>query len=292
MAEAVSPPPQAPGTETPPTSPAELLSALLVAFALSVLPRLLARLLPFSACFLSVPLVVLTVLWVVWAVVRARLWGWSLLAVLLVSALVWSAFTLSKWTGAPAATSAVRNVALMVCGAALGVGLARAIRDRNLLVPAGVFAAAIDIAVVYWGPTGRAIKSAPHVVTQLSVHTVLPGTAVRPPVAGAPILPPELLSVGFLDLVLAAFMLAALLRFGMRAWPAFWHICVWLSLVSLTVLVMAWPIPGWPFIVLGALLPNRDQFHFSRSEKVAMAVGLLVALAAVRLVLWATARMW
>ncbi len=293
MAEAVDPQPEVASKQLAPTSSAELTAALLVAAAVSAVPPLCAPRLPFSACFLSVPLALLSVLWLVWAIVRTRFRGWDLLAVLVVSGLAWGALALSQLRrplgGSPLA---VGNVPLTVCAAALGVFLAGLVRDRNILVPAGIFAAAIDIAVVYWGPTGRAVEAAPRVVTRLSVHTALPGTGGPPPVPGAPPSPLEVLNVGAVDVLLAAFMLAALLRFGMRAWPAFWQICVWCSLVSLTVVVKAWPIPGWPFVVLGALLPNRDQFHFSRSEKVAMAIAFVVAVAAVRLVLWATARMW
>jgi hypothetical protein len=279
--------------QVPPTSSAELLAALLVPPALSIALRLAAPHLGFAAAFVTIPLALLTILWVIWAVVRARMHGLGLAAVLLVTAFAWLAALLPVWTGHTAlGVAAVRNLALTVFGAALGVALASAVRDRNLLVPAGIFAAAIDVAVVFWGPTGRAVEKVPQVVTQLSVHTHIPGTAAPPLAPGAPPLPPEILNIGFLDVLMAAFMLAALLRFGMRSQRAFWHICFWWCVVALGAVVMAWPLPGWPFIVLGALVPNRDQFRFSRGEKVAMGAAVGFALVAVWAVLWATKRMW
>jgi hypothetical protein len=279
--------------QPPPASSIELLAALLAAPALSLALRVLAPCLGLWACALSVPLTLLTILWLVWALVRARLTRGALVAVLLVSAAAWGGLAAHRWVGLGALVPlAVRNMTLTVLGAALGVAAAQAIRDRNLLVPAGVFAAAVDIAVVFWGPTGRAVEHAPQAVTQLSVHAPLPGTAGPPPTPGAAPLPPDVLNVGFLDVLMTAFMLAVLLRFHMRSGLAFWHICLWLCVIALLAVFAGWPIPGWPFIVFAALIPNYDQFRFSRSEKITMGVGFLVALAAVWLVLWATARMW
>ena len=255
--------------------------------------RVLAPRLGFWACALSVPLTLLTILWLVWALIRARLTRGALVAILLVSAGAWGALALHRWVGFGGLVPlAVRNATLTILGAALGGAAAQALRDRNLLVPAGVFAAAVDIAVVFWGPTGRAVQHAPQAVTQLSVHAPLPGTAGPPPAPGGAPLAPDVLNVGFLDVLMAAFILAALVRFHMRSGVAFWHICFWLSAIALAAVFSGWPIPGWPFIVFAGLLPNYDQFRFSRSEKITMAIGSIAALVAVGLVLWATARMW
>jgi len=282
-------------TEATPKGPGELAAALLVALAFSLAGRLAAPHLPYWACAVTVPLALLTVLWAIRAVVGARPTGLEVAAMMAVSLAGWAVLTLLPWKSVPTPTlQALRNLCLTVFGAGLGIAGARAVRDRNLLVPAGVFAAVIDIAVVYFGPTGRAVSKAPEVVAQFSLHQSLPGTAAPPPGAppGAASLPPEVLYVGFLDVLLAAFMLAALARFGLRVRPAFWQMVLWLSLVGLASVFLGLPIPGWPFIVLAALLPNRDQFHFSRQEKMAMAVATVAAVGIVILVLRATARMW
>ena len=109
-----------------------------------------------------------------------------------------------------AVSSALRDLCLILFAASLGCALSFIIRERNILVPAAVFAALVDYWSVSWGPLSRVLEEKPEIAAAASVQ-------MPTPVAGEP---GTMIGIG--DFVFLALFFGALYRFGMNVKGAFW----------------------------------------------------------------------
>lgn len=177
---------------------------------------------------------------------------------------------------------AVSGLAFMFGCLFLGRLLALIVRERNILLPVAIMAGLADIFTVFFGPTGKALESAPKLVEKLSIGIPKVGSAAG--AAGGAGLS-HIATAGLGDFIFLAFFFVAVWRFGLRPRATFWTILTLLLLGMLGVLLLPWfpAVPLLPFIVTGFLLANATVFKLSREEKLNTAVvvlfvlGLLVA---------------
>lgn len=196
----------------------------------------------------------------------------------LISIGVWLAFTGLEEKSNSSLIVPARSVALLSACVFFGMFVSRIIKDRNLLLPACLMAAAADILSVGWGFTGRALQEAPSLIAKLSV--AVPEIGQAPPVGGPPHFP-LLATMGVGDLFFMALFFAAAARHGLAVRRTFCYVfplVVVAMLLTVTGLLPWQGVPGLPFIAAGFLAANRRSFHLSRSEWVSLGVvaGILV----------------
>ena len=203
----------------------------------------------------------------------------------LISIGVWLAFTGLEERANSGLIVPARSIALLSACLFFGMFVSRIIRDRNLLLPACLMAAAADILSVGWGFTGHALQEAPSLVAKLSV--AVPEIGGAPPVGGPPRFP-LLATMGVGDLFFLALFFAAAARHGLalrRTFCFVFPLVVAAMLLTVTDLLPWQGVPGLPFICAGFLVANRGSFHLSRSEWVSVGVvaAILVGVVAVGL---------
>ena len=183
----------------------------------------------------------------------------------------------------------VGDLLLVLMAVFLGIAASRIIRERNMLVPVAVVAAAIDTWGVYWGFVAEVGKKAPEVVQQFSA--AVPGSAA----AGLPV--PLLSSVGIGDFLFMGLFVGAVYRLHMNPRATLWALfAVYLlvppafAAVSAVTGSAAPLLPGLLFLSFAVLIANWRQFHFSRAERYALLyAGAVVA--AIILLAWGVKRM-
>jgi hypothetical protein len=160
----------------------------------------------------------------------------------------------------------------VLAAASLGILLAQAIRERNILLPAAVFAAFADYFMVHYGTVHVALKSGAagqKLINAMSAH--VPSFHGRLPV----------LTVGMADFVFLAFFFACVYRFDLNFKATFAAFFALLTL-SLFFVSIVGPIPALAPMALGFVAVNFRRFKLSREELQAMgaaaAIVLVVAL--------------
>ncbi len=176
---------------------------------------------------------------------------------------------------------------LLFVGACLFFGrlLALIVRERNMLLPVALIAGLADIFTVFFGPTGKTLEHAPHLVQKLSVGIPQVGSATGAQ-GGAGL--SHIATAGLGDFVFLTFFLVGAYRFGLRSKRTFWTV-FGLTLLGMGAVLYVPGLPAaplLPFIETGFLIANARAFHLSRTEKVYIAiaicfVALLLAAAAV-----------
>ena len=191
----------------------------------------------------------------------------------------WLALVGIETLGDAALIVPARSVALLAACLFFGMLLSRILRERNILLPALIVAAAVDVISVGWGFTGRAVQEVPGLVSKLSVAV----PKVAPPIApgGAPHLG-LLATMGVGDFFFLAFFFGAAARFGLPLRRTFWFVypLMLLAMVLTVTGVLPWGgVPGLPFIAIGFLAANYRAFQLSPREKRDLAVvGAILAL--------------
>jgi peptidoglycan/LPS O-acetylase OafA/YrhL len=160
-----------------------------------------------------------------------------------------------------------RSVALLAACLFFGMVMSRILRERNILLPALIVAAAVDVLSVGWGFTGQAVHQAPDIVSKLSVAV----PRVTPPsVPGATPHFAVLASMGVGDFFFLAFFFAAAARFRLPLRRTFLYVFPLMALAMFMTLAdpLHWGgVPGLPFIALGFLAANYREFDLSSREK-------------------------
>jgi hypothetical protein len=208
-------------------------------------------------------------------------WGVEVVAGL-ISIGVWLAFTGLEQEGNASLIVPARSVALLSACLFFGMFVSRIIRDRNLLLPACLMAAAADILSVGWGFTGQALQEAPGLVAKLSVAVPEVGRPPEAAAAGFPLL--AIMGVG--DLFFLALFFAAAARHGLALRRTFCYVfpLVVVAMVLTVTDLLPWEgVPGLPFICAGFLVANRKSFQLSRSEWISLGVVGAVLLVVVTL---------
>lgn len=180
------------------------------------------------------------------------------------------------------ATIPAADVVFLVACVLAGRLLSRIVGERNLLLPVAVVLGLADVFTVFMGPVAAVLANAPGVVTSLSIKVPQVGSAVGP--EGAAGLT-HLATMGPGDLVFAALLFTAVVRFGLNLRWTFVGILtpVTLALVGFVLMPEALPgVPVLPLMAVGFLAVNYRKFTFTSEEKrnlVIAGVFVLVLLA-------------
>lgn len=155
--------------------------------------------------------------------------------------------------------------------------LSRILRERNMLLPIALVLALTDIFTVFLGPTGAILQKAPEVVERLSVKLPQMGSAAGPQgVAGLT----HMATMGPGDLVFAALLFAAVVRFGLDLRSSFWWMFGIVALgLALIVGLNVPPVPVLPLMALGFLVANRGSFVLSGEEKRYLVIAFIFLIA-------------
>ncbi|MGQ9732200.1 MAG: hypothetical protein ACUVX8_13135 [Candidatus Zipacnadales bacterium] len=170
-----------------------------------------------------------------------------------------------------------QSVSLLVTAMFFGMIASRVMRDRNILLPACIVAAFVDLLSVKWGLTGHALEQAPTLVTKLSV--AIPQLAATPRMAGGVRGFPIVATIGLGDIFFIALFFGAAARFGLPLRRTFcWVFPLVVVAMALTLMeVLPWRgIPGLPFVSFGFLAANFRQFRLSAEERRALGVASLL----------------
>jgi hypothetical protein len=174
--------------------------------------------------------------------------------------------------------STTRGIYLVIAAVGLGILLASAIRERNILLPAAVFAAFADYFMVHspHGTVRMALNNGAagqKLINAMSAH--VPSFHGHFPV----------LTVGMADFVFLALFFACVYRFELNFKATFAAFFALLTL-SLFLVSIVGPIPALAPMALGFVTVNFRRFNLSRSELQAMgaaaAIVLVVALVILR----------
>lgn len=169
---------------------------------------------------------------------------------------------------------AVRELCVVIGSVGFGILLASAVRDRNILLPAAVFAAFADFLVVHFAPS--------------TVHWALTNgargqQAINAMSAHVPALHPGLpvLTVGFDDFLFLSIFFACVHRFHLRLRATFVALLVLVTLSLWFVPLTGAAIPGLVPMSLAFVLANFRCFKLSREELHAMGAAAAIVLIAV-----------
>lgn len=159
--------------------------------------------------------------------------------------------------------------------AAVGIGtlVAALVRDRNIMLPAAVFAAFADYFMVHYGTVHVALSTEKGQKLLEAMSSKTPEIRV----GGVPI---PVLTVGMADVVFIAFFLACAIRLELNARGTLAAFAVLLPLAMLLVLVTGWPVPALMPMALAFVVVNWRCFRLSSEERKAVAIAAgVVALA-------------
>jgi hypothetical protein len=173
----------------------------------------------------------------------------------------------------------IRELCFVLAAAGFGVLLASAIRDKNILLPAAVFAAFADFMVVRYAPS--------------TVHWALTNgargqRALNAMSAHVPALHPGLpvLTIGFDDFLFLSIFFACVHRFQLRLNATFATFLIFLTMYLWFVLWTGAALPGLVPMGLAFVLANFRCFKLSREEMQAMgAAAIIVLIAALVIIL-------
>jgi hypothetical protein len=158
---------------------------------------------------------------------------------------------------------------LLLCSAVLGGSLvARLIREPNMLAPVCGLIAIIDVwGVLFGGFVAQMLEKAPTISARAMGSMPTIGAATGAPRDFQIPLP----DIGAGDYLFLGLLFAALHAHRMNVRGAM-RLIIPLVIVALWAITLGAPaMPGLLFIGLGAAIPNRAWFRFSRDEKFALA---------------------
>ena len=166
--------------------------------------------------------------------------------------------------------AAVGDLLLVIGATFMGALASRVVRERNMLVPVAVAAAAVDTWGVYWGFVAKVAEKAPQVVAQFSAAV---------PVA-ALVEVPLLKSIGVGDFLFMGLFVAAVYRMHLNVRATLWALFAVFLVVPVVFSIAGVPaLPGLPFLGLAVLAANWRHFRFSRAEKFALLYATLAVAA-------------
>lgn len=161
----------------------------------------------------------------------------------------------------------LEDLAKIAAAAGLGMALARGIREPNILLPAGLFAAFADLVVVKLGT----VK-----------HALAPGNTqgqklVQAVSAQVPAVHPSLpvLTIGPADFLFLGLFLACAARFGDSLRATAWALAGVLAL-SLVLVPLVGPVPALAPMSLAFVAVNWRMFRLTREELLSTVLVLVV----------------
>ena len=171
------------------------------------------------------------------------------------------------------------QIGLMVWTIGLGGLVASLVREKNILIPIGIFLIAYDYFLVLapMGFTRKLMAANPNLLNQLGyaipksrTHTDLPHGANAAIAATSAV-------VGPADLVFLGAFFLAMFRFDMRPKETLKVMIPVLICYMLLVLVTGWSLPALVPIGLVTLIVNRNEFKLNKDEKASTIVLAVIA---------------
>jgi hypothetical protein len=165
----------------------------------------------------------------------------------------------------------LRELFFILAAVGLGSLVAYGIRDRNILLPAAVFAAFADYIVVNYGLVHWALTTpgkGQRALNAMSAHV----PSLHP---GLPVL-----TVGFADFLFLSIFFACVFRFHLRLRETFIAFFLLLSLSFWVVIRYGAAVPALAPMALGFVAANFKCFKLSREEMQAMAAAAAIVLIA------------
>jgi hypothetical protein len=165
----------------------------------------------------------------------------------------------------------VGDVALIFSACFLGRLVSRLIRERSMLLPVAIAAAAVDFWGVYWGFVAHVQATAPEVASHFSAAAPMPAPA------GKPLPSPE---IGAGDFIFLAFFFISAHRFTMNERRTFW--LMWAAMAAAAVMLsFVKVLPGLVFIGLAFVIANWRDLRLNRREWITLGYAALVIAAVV-----------
>jgi hypothetical protein len=171
--------------------------------------------------------------------------------------------------------AAAHDAGVICLGAAIGSAVALLIRDRNILLPAGTFAAFADYFMVKWGTVHVALQTpaGAKVVQQMSAGVPAVHHSLQP------------ITMGMADFVFLAFFLACARRFEMNYRGTFLALA---TVLALLLFAIPWlrQFPAVAPMALAFVLVNLRYFKLTRAEVHATALVFALMAALVGVFFW------
>lgn len=184
--------------------------------------------------------------------------------------LLWSAAGAALWSMAASlpypATVVAGDLGKVLLAGGIGLMLGRALREPNLLLPAGLFAAFADAVVVSRG------------TVRIALSTPAGAELVKKVSAGVPAIHPSLpsLTIGPADFLFLGFFLCCAARFGWGLRRNAGVLALVLAL-SLGLVPLLDRVPALAPMGLAFLLLNARRFRLTRTEMIGSVLVLLLA---------------
>lgn len=183
------------------------------------------------------------------------------------------AFGLALWLGLGALgrpgvlVGSLQDAGKVVAAAALGIGLGSILREPNILLPAGLFAAFADFVVVNFGTVKHALSTPKGQALVQSVSAQVP--AVHPALPS--------LTIGPADFLFLGVFLACTQRFDMGVTRNAVVLGVVLAAALLEVLLIGFPVPALAPMALAFVGLNWRKFRLTRDELIGTILVLVLA---------------
>jgi hypothetical protein len=189
------------------------------------------------------------------ALVRANRSPRMALGLALVGLALWLGLLAGGRALAGPVTAILQDVGKIVAAAGVGVALAAAIREPNILLPAGLFAAFADFVVVNFGTVKHALSSPKGQALVQSVSAKIPSVHPRLPE----------LTVGPADFLFLGIFLACAARFDMGLERTARVLAIVLA-VSLVLVLLVGPVPALAPMSVAFIAANWKKFRLTKEE--------------------------
>ena len=172
---------------------------------------------------------------------------------------------------------ALRDSGLMIWCIGLGALIASLLREKNILIPVGMFLIAYDIFLVL-APKGfvqQSLKADPSVFQKMALSIPKTSTVAH---SASSAITATAGYVGPADLVFLGAFFLAMFRFQMKPRETLLWMIPALIIYMIIVLVTGWNLPALVPIGLVTLLVNRKQFQLSKDEWMStLVLGVIAA---------------
>ncbi|MHB0997696.1 MAG: hypothetical protein ACYC27_00505 [Armatimonadota bacterium] len=152
---------------------------------------------------------------------------------------------------------ALRDLSLMTFAASLGYTISFIVRDKNILLPAAMFAAVVDYWGVTWGPLSVMLVKQPAVVAAASVQMPTPVAHV----------PGTMIGMG--DFLFLALFFGVLYRYDLNVKSAFWIGYALLTATMFLVMAVDIAVPALVPMSIAIVAANIKKLQLKREEKLA-----------------------
>ena len=179
----------------------------------------------------------------------------------------------------------VRNLLMIWCAVSIGVAITRIIKEFNILLPAAVSLALIDLYVVFGGGlVTQAQSGQSQVASQMMKSLTL--TLPSVPKTTSRGTEPLILAVGFADYLFMALFFGAFRKFGIPSRRTFWALVVTLTAYMFAVAQSQTALPALVPIAVVVVGMNWRRFKFTDEERKALAAAAVIVCGVLGALVW------